>query len=62
VNEITLVGSRCGPFPPALRLLAEQRVDVEPLIEARYPLSDAIAAMEHAARKGTIKVVLVMRE
>jgi len=60
VNEITLVGSRCGPFPPALRLLAERRVDVEPLIEARYPLSDGIAAMEHAARKGAMKVLLTM--
>jgi len=60
VNEITLVGSRCGPFPPALRLLAERRVDVEPLIEARYPLSDGIAAMEHAARKGAMKVLVTM--
>jgi len=60
VNEITLVGSRCGPFPPALRLLAEQRVDVLPLIEARYPLSEGLAAMEHAARKGTLKVLLTM--
>ncbi len=60
VNEITLVGSRCGPFPPALRLLAEHRVDVLPLIEARYPLSEGLAAMEHAARKGTMKVVLTM--
>ncbi len=60
VNEITLVGSRCGPFPPALRLLAERRVDVLPLIDARYPLSDGFAAMEHAARKGTLKVLLTM--
>jgi threonine dehydrogenase-like Zn-dependent dehydrogenase len=60
VNEITLVGSRCGPFPPALRLLADGEVDVEPLLEARYSLSDGIAAMEHAARKGTLKVLLTM--
>ncbi|HSM16923.1 MAG TPA: alcohol dehydrogenase catalytic domain-containing protein [Gemmatimonadales bacterium] len=60
VNEITLVGSRCGPFPPALRLLAERRVDVLSLIEARYPLSDGLAAMEHAARKGTMKVLVTM--
>jgi threonine dehydrogenase-like Zn-dependent dehydrogenase len=60
VNETTLVGSRCGPFPPALRLLADREVDVEPLIEARYSLSDGLAAMEHAARKGTMKVLLTM--
>lgn len=60
VNEITLVGSRCGPFPPALRLLAERRVDALSLIEARYPLSDGLAAMEHAARKGAMKVLVTM--
>jgi threonine dehydrogenase-like Zn-dependent dehydrogenase len=60
VNEITLVGSRCGPFAPALRLLTDGEVDVEPLIEARYSLGDGIAAMGHAARKGTMKVVLTM--
>jgi len=58
VNELTLVGSRCGPFAPALRLLAERRVDVEPLIHARYPLRDGLAAFEHAARPGVLKVVL----
>ena len=58
VDEITLVGSRCGPFPPAIRLLAEGRVDVEPLIHARYPLSDAVAAFEHAQRPGVLKVLL----
>lgn len=60
VNEITLVGSRCGPFPPAIRLLAEQKVDVESLIDARYPLREGLAAMEHAARRGTMKVLLEM--
>ncbi len=58
VDEITLVGSRCGPFPPAIRLLAEGRVDVEPLIHARYQLSDAMAAFEHAQRPGVLKVLL----
>ncbi len=58
VNELTLVGSRCGPFAPALRLLAERRVDVEPLIQARYPLREGLAAFEHAARPGVLKVVL----
>lgn len=58
VDELTLVGSRCGPFAPALRLLAERRVDVEPLIHARYPLSDAPAGFEHAQRPGVLKVLL----
>ncbi len=58
VDEIALVGSRCGPFAPALRLLAEGRVDVESLIHARYPLSDALAAFEHAQRSGVLKVLV----
>ena len=58
VDEITLVGSRCGPFAPALRLLAEDRVDVLSLVHARYPLADALAAFEHAQRPGVLKVLL----
>jgi len=58
VDEITLVGSRCGPFAPALALLAQRQVDPRPLIEARYPLSDALAAFEHAARPGALKVLV----
>lgn len=58
VDEITLVGSRCGPFEPALAALARGLVDPRPLVEARYPLSDALAAFEHAARPGTLKVLV----
>jgi threonine dehydrogenase-like Zn-dependent dehydrogenase len=58
VDEVTLVGSRCGPFAPALALLEQRRVDVRPLIHARYRLADAVAAFEHAARRGTMKVLL----
>jgi threonine dehydrogenase-like Zn-dependent dehydrogenase len=58
VRELALVGSRCGPFAPALRLLADRRVDVEPLIHARYPLAEALAAFEHAQRPGVLKVLL----
>ncbi len=58
VQELTLVGSRCGPFAPALRLLAEGLVAVQPLIHARYPLDDALAAFEHAQRPGVLKVLL----
>jgi len=60
VDEVTLVGSRCGPFAPALRLLERGLVDVIPLIQARYPLNQALAAFEHAARPGTLKVLVEM--
>jgi threonine dehydrogenase-like Zn-dependent dehydrogenase len=58
VDEVTLLGSRCGPFPPALRLLAQGLIDPSPLIDARYPLGRAAEAMAHAARPGAIKVLL----
>jgi threonine dehydrogenase-like Zn-dependent dehydrogenase len=62
VDEITLVGSRCGPFAPALRLLAAGTVDPRPLILARYPLSEGVAAFEHAAQPGVFKVLLEIGE
>jgi threonine dehydrogenase-like Zn-dependent dehydrogenase len=58
VDEITLVGSRCGPFAPALAILARGDVDPRPLVEARYPLADAVAAFAHAARPGALKVLV----
>lgn len=58
VDEVTLVGSRCGPFAPALELLASGRVDPRPLIHARYPLADAKGAFAHAARPGALKVLM----
>jgi threonine dehydrogenase-like Zn-dependent dehydrogenase len=60
VDEITLVGSRCGPMVPALALLAEKKIDVRPLLHATYPLGDAIAAFEHAQRPGVRKVMIQM--
>jgi threonine dehydrogenase-like Zn-dependent dehydrogenase len=60
VDEITLIGSRCGPFEPAIRLLAHNQIDVESLIQARFSLDDGVAAFEHAARKGTLKVIVEM--
>jgi threonine dehydrogenase-like Zn-dependent dehydrogenase len=60
VDEITLVGSRCGPFQPAIQLLANKQVDVESLIQARYALDDGVAAFERAAQKGALKVIVEM--
>ncbi len=58
VDEITLVGSRCGPFAPAIRLLAEGAVVVDPLIHARFGLDNGIAALDYAARRGVLKVLI----
>lgn len=58
LDEITVVGSRCGPFAPALRLLASGAVDPTPLLHARFPLADGVAALSRAAERGTVKVVL----
>jgi 2-desacetyl-2-hydroxyethyl bacteriochlorophyllide A dehydrogenase len=60
VDEISLVGSRCGPFAPALALLESGLVDPAGLIEARYPLDDALNAFDHTAQPGTLKVILEM--
>jgi threonine dehydrogenase-like Zn-dependent dehydrogenase len=60
VDEITLIGSRCGPFPAALNLLATQKVDVKPLIHASYPLHDGLEAFAQAQHRGTLKVLLEM--
>lgn len=58
VDEISLIGSRCGRFDQALALLATGQVKVEPLIAAQYALTDGVAAMQHAGRAGTLKVLL----
>jgi threonine dehydrogenase-like Zn-dependent dehydrogenase len=60
VNEITIVGSRCGPFAPALRLLSTGAVITDPMIHARYSLDDGVAALEHAGRRGILKVLIEM--
>lgn len=58
VDEIRLVGSRCGPFEPALEALRRGWVDPRPLIHARLPLESAVEALEEAARPGTLKVLI----
>jgi threonine dehydrogenase-like Zn-dependent dehydrogenase len=58
IDEITVVGSRCGPFAPALQALVAGSVDVRPLIAARVPLRDGAKAMRIAAQAGTLKVLI----
>jgi alcohol dehydrogenase len=58
VDEIHLVGSRCGPFAEALAAMADGTVDPRPLVDARYPLAHAEQALAHAGRPGTLKVLI----
>ena len=58
INEIDVIGSRCGPFPDALAALAEKRVSVNPLIEKIFSLDDGLSAFNHAAKPGTKKILL----
>jgi len=58
INEITVVGSRCGVFAPALTALEEKTVSVTPLIETIYPLSEGLDAVAQASRRGAQKVLL----
>src|SRR5438270_6995305 len=58
IDEIRMQGSRRGPFAPAIRALSQRTVDVHPLISAYYNLDDGLAAFEHAARPGVLKVLV----
>jgi len=58
VDEVSLIGSRCGPFAPALRLLSMNLVDVESLATATYPLAEALGAFKQARAKSALKVML----
>ncbi len=58
VDEITVIGSRCGPFDLALSLLEEGSIHTAPLIMAEYSLSEAPAALAKAAEPGVLKVLL----
>lgn len=62
VDELMIVGSRCGPFSAALRLLEQHRVEVLPMIAARYPLEEGVLALQRAREKGVLKVLLEMTE
>lgn len=58
IDELTIVGSRCGPFAPALDALTRGLVDVRALIGARLPLRDGVEALRRAAQPGMLKVLL----
>jgi len=58
VNEVTLVGSRCGRFEPAIQALATGRVKVDGLVSARLPLEEGLAGFRLAAETSTLKVIL----
>jgi threonine dehydrogenase-like Zn-dependent dehydrogenase len=58
INEVTVIGSRCGLFEPALEALEERSVSVTPLIEKVYPLAEGLDAVAHAARQGSRKILL----
>jgi threonine dehydrogenase-like Zn-dependent dehydrogenase len=58
VDEISIIGSRCGRFGPAINLLKKGALDIDSLISEEYPLSQGVYAMERAAAKGVLKVLL----
>jgi threonine dehydrogenase-like Zn-dependent dehydrogenase len=60
IDEINVVGSRCGPFREAIRALAEKRIDVASLIHRRMRLDQGVEAIELAGRPGVLKVLITM--
>ena len=58
VDEINIIGSRCGPFEPALRLMESKQVDPTVLIMDEFGLNDALKAFERAAESGVLKVLV----
>jgi len=58
VDEVTLIGSRCGPFEPALKLMETRQVDPEVLIEDTFSLGEVLKAFERAAQPGVLKVLV----
>ena len=60
IDEITVLGSRCGQFPPALRLLKNNRINFKPFISGIYDIENAIEAFERNKQKDTLKVLIKM--
>ncbi len=60
IDEITVVGSRCGPFEPALRLLEQRLIEVELSLDAEFPIDRGVDAFKRAMTPGTLKVQIVL--
>jgi threonine dehydrogenase-like Zn-dependent dehydrogenase len=60
IDEINVIGSRCGPFREALKALSEKSIDVTSMIHRRMKIEQGVEAMELAARPGVLKVLLMM--
>ncbi|MBI5035662.1 MAG: alcohol dehydrogenase catalytic domain-containing protein [Chloroflexi bacterium] len=60
IDEISIIGSRCGPFEPALRLLDKKLVDVDAMMSEEFPIEQSVEAFQHAIAPGVIKVQVVM--
>ena len=58
VDEVNIIGSRCGPFEPALRLMESKQVDPTVLIDDEFSLGDGVKAFERAAQSGVLKVLI----
>jgi len=58
IREISLIGSRCGPFKPAIHSIETKKVNLLPLVSAVFSLRDGIEALEFASRRGVLKVIL----
>lgn len=58
IDEVSIVGSRCGPMDRAVAALADGSVDPTPLIDGRYGLGEGVEAVAHAGRRGTLKILL----
>jgi len=58
VNEVTIIGSRCGPFKPVLTLLETEKIDPLTMISARYPIGSGLTAFQKAVEPGVMKVII----
>ena len=58
VNELNLIGSRCGPFPPAIRAIESGNMDLHSLISGKFTLEDGVKAFRQASKRDIIKIIL----
>jgi len=57
INEITIIGSRCGPFHRALEAIEKKSVELRPMISKSFNIEDGVEAFEYASQKGVLKVL-----